>query len=144
MPIHTGPCRKQENTKKENKGMFDAESVYNITEIAYGKTIPGDSTDYGVFVLRGESKLSHEKVLIRAIMSTDGKTFWPTATNVETEESFYKNSLLSTKDRDLTAILQKTPDGRLVVSLFYTGTNGTVVESSHMITLPVETSLRSK
>lgn len=124
--------------------MFDAESVYNITEVAYGKIIPWQYSDYGVFVLRGESKLSHEKVLILAIMSTDGKTFWPTATNVETEESFFENPLLSTKDRDLSAVLQKTPDGRLVVSLFDTSMDGTVTESSYMITLPIETSLRSK
>ena len=124
--------------------MFDADSAYLTNEIIFGKTIPRQYSDYGVFVLRGESKLSHEKVLILAIMSTDGKTFWPTATNVETEESFFENPLLSTKDRDLSAVLQKTPDGRLVVSLFNTSMNGTVTESSHVITLPIETSLKSK
>ena len=52
--------------------MFDTDSAYRINGIVFGETIPGPDSDYGVFVLRGESKHGHDKVLILAIMKTDG------------------------------------------------------------------------
>ena len=132
-----------ENTKKENKGMFDTDSAYRINGIMFGETIPGPDSDYGVFVLRGESKHGHDKVLILAIMKTDGKSFWFLSTDIISEDHFTSETILNTRDRNLSAILQ-TIDGKLIVSFFDTAEDGTVTERSHRITLPVETSLRSE
>lgn len=123
--------------------MFDTNSDYTITKIVFGETIPGPDTDYGVFVLRGESKYGHNNVLILAIMKTDGKSFWFLSTDIISEERFTSETILNTRDRNLSAILQ-TIDGRMIVSLFETSMDGTVTEHSHVITLPIETSLRSK
>ena len=123
--------------------MFDTDSAYNITEIVFGETISGPDSDYGVFVFKGESKYGHNRVLILAIMKTDGKSFWFLSTDIVSEEHFTSETILSTRDRNLSAILQ-TIDGQLIVSFFDTAMDGTVTESSHVITLPVETSLRSK
>ena len=124
--------------------MFDnPDSAYNISEIVCGEIIPGPDSDYGVFVFRGESKYGHNRVLILAIMQTDGKSFWFLSTDIVSEEHFTSETILSTRDRNLSAILQ-TIDGQLIVSFFDTAMDGTVTESSHVITLPVETSLRSK
>ncbi|HIW37050.1 MAG TPA: hypothetical protein IAA30_08735 [Candidatus Treponema faecavium] len=133
----------QEIIKKENKGMFDINSAYNITEIIFGETMPGPDTDYGVFVLSGESKYGHNKVLILAIMKTDGKSFWFLSTDIISGDHFTSETILNTRDRNLSVILQ-TIDGRMIVSFFNTSMDGTVTESSHVITLPVETSLRSE
>lgn len=62
--------------------MFDTDSAYRINGIVFGETIPGPDSDYGVFVLRGESKHGHDKVLILAIMKTDGKSFWFLSTSM--------------------------------------------------------------
>ena len=51
--------------------MFNIDSAYEITEVVFGKIIPGNNTNYGIFVLRGTPKYSHEAVLILALMSTD-------------------------------------------------------------------------
>ena len=123
--------------------MFDTNSAYNITEIVFGETMPGPDADYGVFVLRGESKYGHNKVLILAIMKTDGKSFWFLSTDIISEDHFTSETILNTRDRNLSAILQ-TIDGKLIVSFFNTSMDGTVTESSHVITLPIETSLRSE
>jgi hypothetical protein len=124
--------------------LFDnPDSAYNISEIVCGEIIPGPDSDYGVFVFRGESKYGHNRVLILAIMKTDGKSFWFLSTDIVSEEHFTSETILSTRDRNLSAILQ-TIDGQLIVSFFDTAMDGTVTESSHVITLPVETSLRSK
>ena len=122
--------------------MFSTESDYRINEIVYGEEVPGPDSDYGVFVLRGKPKFGNERVLILAIMKTDGKTFWPVASNVRDEEAFIRAPLLSTRDRDLSAILQKDEDGNLKTSFFYTDQDGASKESSHIITLPVKTSIR--
>ena len=123
--------------------MFDTDSAYRINEVVFGETIPGPDSDYGVFVLRGESKHGHDKVLILAIMKTDGKSFWFLSTDIVSEDHFTSETILNTRDRNLSAILQ-TIDGKLIVSFFDTAKDGTVTESSHVITLPVETSLRSE
>lgn len=122
--------------------MFNTDSAYSINEIVYGETIPGPDSDYGVFVLRGKPEFGHERVLILAIMKTDGKTFWPIATNVKGEDAFFRAPFLSTRDRDLSAILQRDKDGNLKVSFFYTDQDGASNESSHIITIPAETSIR--
>lgn len=123
--------------------MFDTDSAYRINGIVFGETIPGPDSDYGVFVLRGESKHGHDKVLILAIMKTDGKSFWFLSTDIVSEDHFASETILNTRDRNLSAILQ-TIDGKLIVSFFDTAEDGTVTERSHRITLPVETSLRSE
>ncbi len=123
--------------------MFDTDSAYRINGIVFGETIPGPDSDYGVFVLRGESKHGHDKVLILAIMKTDGKSFWFLSTDIVSEDHFTSETILNTRDRNLSAILQ-TIDGKLIVSFFDTAKDGTVTERSHRITLPVETSLRSE
>ena len=123
--------------------MYDTNSDYIITKIIFGEALPGPDTDYGVFVLRGESRYGHNKVLILAIMKTDGKSFWVLSTDIISEEHFTSETILNTRDRNLSAILQ-TIDGKLIVSFFDTAKDGTVTESSHVITLPVETSLRSE
>lgn len=122
--------------------MFDTDSFCHINEVIYGETISGSNSDYGVFVLSGESKYDHEKVLALALVSTDGKTFWPITSSVKREEAFFADPLLTVQSRDLSAILQKISDGSLVISLFYKDDNGNPYESSHKITLPVETRLR--
>lgn len=124
--------------------MFNTDSVYRINEIVFGITIPGPDSDYGVFVLRGEAEYSHKRILILAIMKTDGKTFWPIASDVKDEESFFKDPLITVHDRNLSVSLQRTPDGNLVASLFSTEADGTVTEISNVITLPVKTSIRAK
>ena len=121
--------------------MFSTESAYSINEIVYGETIPGPDSDYGVFVLRGKPEFDHERVLILAIMNTDGKTFWPVASDVKGEDAFFRDPLLSAHDRDLSAILQMDKAGNLKVSFFYTNQDGASEESSHIITLPTETSI---
>ena len=123
--------------------MFDTDSAYRINGIVFGETIPGPDSDYGVFVLRGESKYGHDKVLILAIMKTDGKSFWFLSTDIVSEDHFTSETILNTRDRNLSAILQ-TIDGKLIVSFFDTAKDGTVTERSYRITLPVETSLRSE
>ena len=123
--------------------MFDTDSAYRINGIVFGETIPGPDSDYGVFVLRGESKYGHDKVLILAIMKTEGKSFWFLSTDIVSEDHFTSETILNTRDRNLSAILQ-TIDGKLIVSFFDTAKAGTVTERSHRITLPVETSLRSE
>ena len=123
--------------------MFDTDSAYRINGIVFGETIPGPDSDYGVFVLRGESKHGHDKVLILAIMKTDGKSFWFLSTDIVSEDHFTSETILNTRDRNFSAILQ-TIDGKLIVSFFDTAKDGTVTERSHRITLPVETSLRSE
>lgn len=123
--------------------MFDTDSAYRINGIVFGETIPGPDSDYGVFVLRGESKHGHDKVLILAIMKTDGKSFWFLSTDIVSEDHFTSETILNTRDRNLSAILQ-TIDGKLIVSFFDTAEDGTVTERSHRITFPVETSLRSE
>ena len=123
--------------------MFDTDSAYRINGIVFGETIPGPDSDYGVFVLRGESKHGHDKVLILAIMKTDGKSFWFLSTDIISEDHFTSETILNTRDRNLSAILQ-TIDGKLIVSFFDTAKDGTVTERSYRITLPVETSLRSE
>ncbi len=123
--------------------MFDTDSAYRINGIVFGETIPGPDSDYGVFVLRGESKHGHDKVLILAIMKTDGKSFWFLSTDIVSEDHFTSETILNTRDRNLSAILQ-TIDGKLIVSFFDTAKDGTVTERSYRITLPVETSLRSE
>lgn len=123
--------------------MFDTDSAYRINGIVFGGTIPGPDSDYGVFVLRGESKHGHDKVLILAIMKTDGKSFWFLSTDIVSEDHFTSETILNTRDRNLSAILQ-TIDGKLIVSFFDTAKDGTVTERSYRITLPVETSLRSE
>ena len=123
--------------------MFDTDSAYRINGIVFGETIPGPDSDYGVFVLRGESKHGHDKVLILAIMKIDGKSFWFLSTDIVSEDHFTSETILNTRDRNLSAILQ-TIDGKLIVSFFDTAKDGTVTERSHRITLPVETSLRSE
>ena len=123
--------------------MFDTDSAYRINGIVFGETIPGPDSDYGVFVLRGESKHGHDKVLILAIMKTDGKSFWFLSTDIVSEDHFTSETILNTRDRNLSAILQ-TIDGKLIVSFFDTAEVGTVTERSYRITLPVETSLRSE
>lgn len=122
--------------------MFNTDSAYSINEIVYGEEIPGPDSDYGVFVLRGEPEFSHDRVLILAIMKTDGKTFWPIATNIKGEDAFFRDPLLSTRDRNLSAILQRDKDGNLIINFFYTDQEGASKESSHIITLPAETSIR--
>ena len=122
--------------------MFNTDSAYSINEIVYGEEIPGPDSDYGVFVLRGEPEFSHDRVLILAIMKTNGKTFWPIATNIKGEDAFFRDPLLSTRCRNLSAILQRDKDGNLIISFFYTDQEGTSKESSHIITLPAETSIR--
>ncbi len=122
--------------------MFNTDSAYSINEIVYGEEIPGPDSDYGVFVLRGEPEFSHDRVLILAIMKTDGKTFWPIATNIKGEDAFFRDPLLSTRDRNLSAILQRNKNGNLIISFFYTDQEGASKESSHIITLPAETSIR--
>ena len=62
--------------------MFDTNSDYIITKIIFGEALPGPDTDYGVFVLRGESRYGHNKVLVLAIMKTDGKSFWVLSTDI--------------------------------------------------------------
>lgn len=121
--------------------MFSTASAYSINEIIYGETIPGPDSDYGVFVLRGRPEFGNERVLILAIMNTDGKTFWPVASDVKGEDAFFRDPLLSTRDRDLSAILQMDKDGNLKVSFFYNDQEGASRESSHIITLPAETSI---
>ena len=123
--------------------MFDTDSAYRINGIVFGETISGPDSDYAVFVLRGESKHGHDKVLILAIMKTDGKSFWFLSTDIVSEEHFTPETILNTRDRNLSAILQ-TIDGKLILSFFDTAIDGTVTERSHRITLPVETSLRSE
>lgn len=123
--------------------MFNTDSAYRINGIVFGETIPGPDSDYGVFVLRGESKHGHDKVLILAIMKTDGKSFWFLSTDIVSEDHFTSETILNTRDRNLSAILQ-TIDGKLIVSFFDTAEDGTVTERSRRITLPVETSLRSE
>lgn len=123
--------------------MFDTDSAYRINGIVFWETIPGPDSDYGVFVLRGESKHGHDKVLILAIMKTDGKSFWFLSTDIVSEDHFTSETILNTRDRNLSAILQ-TIDGKLIVSFFDTAKDGTVTERSYRITLPVETSLRSE
>lgn len=123
--------------------MFDADSAYRITEIVFGETIPGSDSDYGVFVLRGESKYGHDKVLILALMKTDGRNFWFLSTDIVSEEHFTSETILNTWDRNFSAILQ-TIGGKLTVSFFNTAMDGTVTERSYRIALPVETSLRSE
>ena len=123
--------------------MFNTDSAYRINGIVFGETIPGPDSDYGVFVLRGESKHGHDKVLILAIMKTDGKSFWFLSTDIVSEDHFTSETILNTRDRNLSAILQ-TIDGKLIVSFFDTAKDGTVTERSRRITLPVETSLRSE
>ncbi len=123
--------------------MFNTDSAYRINGIVFGETIPGPDSDYGVFVLRGESKHGHDKVLILAIMKTDGKSFWFLSTDIVSEDHFTSETILNTRDRNLSAILQ-TIDGKLIVSFFDTAKDGTVTERSYRITLPVETSLRSE
>ena len=123
--------------------MFNTDSAYRINGIVFGETIPGPDSDYGVFVLRGESKHGHDKVLILAIMKTDGKSFWFLSTDIVSEDHFTSETILNTRDRNLSAILQ-TIDGKLIVSFFDTVEDGTVTERSRRITLPVETSLRSE
>lgn len=123
--------------------MFDTNSDYIITKIIFGETLPGPDTDYGVFVLRGESRYGHNKVLILAIMKTDGKSFWVLSTDIISVDHFTPKTILNTRDRNLSAILQ-TIDGKLIVSFFNTSMDGMITESSHVITLPVETSLRSE
>lgn len=123
--------------------MFDTDSAYRINGIVFGETIPGPDSDYGVFVLRGESKHGHDKVLILAIMKTDGKSFWFLSTDIVSEDHFTSETILNTRDRNLSAILQ-TIDGKLIVSFFDTAKDGTVTERSYRITLPAETSLRSE
>ena len=123
--------------------MFDTDSAYRINGIVFGETIPGPDSDYGVFVLRGESKHGHDKVLILAIMKTDGRNFWFLSTDIVSEDHFTSETILNTRDRNLSAILQ-TIDGKLIVSFFDTAMDGTVTERSRRITLPVETSLRSE
>lgn len=123
--------------------MFDTDSAYRINGIVFGETIPGPDSDYGVFVLRGESKHGHDKVLILAIMKTDGKSFGFLSTDIVSEDHFTSETILNTRDRNLSAILQ-TIDGKLIVSFFDTAKDGTVTERSYRITLPVETSLRSE
>ena len=122
--------------------MFNTDSAYSINEIVYGEEIPGPDSDYGVFVLRGEPEFSHDRVLILAIMKTNGKTFWPIATNIKGEDAFFRDPLLSTRCRNLSAILQRDKDGNLIISFFYTDQEGASKESSHIITLPAETSIR--
>ena len=122
--------------------MFNTDSAYSINEIVYGEEIPEPDSDYGVFLLRGEPEFSHDRVLILAIMKTDGKTFWPIATNIKGEDAFFRDPLLSTQDRNLSAILQRDKDGNLIISFFYTDQEGASKESSHIITLPAETSIR--
>ena len=122
--------------------MFDTDSAYRINEIVFGDTIPGPDSDYGVFVLRGESKHGHDKVLILALMKTDGKSFWFLSTDIVSEDHFTSETILNTRDRNLSAILQ-TIDRKLIVSFFDTALDGTVTERSRRITLPVETSIRS-
>ena len=129
-------------SKKENKAVFNIDSAYEITEIVFGKIIPGNNTDYGIFVLRGTPKYGHGTVLILALMSTDGKAFWPIASNVKDEKAFTADPLLSTGDGNLSAVLQRTKDGNLVVSFFSTEANGTCIETSRSITLPAETTIR--
>ena len=104
--------------------MFNTDSAYSINEIVYGEEIPGPDSDYGVFVLRGEPEFSHDRVLILAIMKTDGKTFWPIATNIKGEDAFFRDPLLSTRDRNLSAILQRNKNGNLIISFFYTDQEG--------------------
>ena len=123
--------------------MFDTDSAYRINEVIFGETIPGPDSDYGVFVLKGESKHGHDKVLILAIMKTDGKSFWFLSTDIVSEDHFTSETILNTRDRNLSVILQ-TIDGKLIVSFFDTAEDETVTERSHRITLPVETSLRSE
>ena len=112
--------RKARHQKKENRKMFNIDSAYEITEVVFGKIIPGNNTNYGIFVLRGTPKYSHEAVLILALMSTDGKSFWPIATNIMDEKDFTADPLLSTREGNVSAVLQRTNDGNLVISLFYT------------------------
>ncbi len=78
-----------------------------------------------------------------AIMKTDGKSFWFLSTDIVSEDHFTSETILNTRDRNLSAILQ-TIDGKLIVSFFDTAKDGTVTERSYRITLPVETSLRSE
>lgn len=122
--------------------MFNIDSAYEITEIIFGKIISGNNTDYGIFVLRGNPQYGHGTVLILALMSTDGKAFWPIASNVKDEKAFAADPLLSTGDGNLSAVLQRTKDGNLVVSFFSTEANGTCIETSRSITLPAETTIR--
>lgn len=124
--------------------MFNIDSAYEITEVVSGKIIPGNNTNYGIFVLRGTPKYSHEAVLILALMSTDGKSFWPIATNVMDEKDFTADPLLSTREGNVSAVLQRTNDGNLVISLFYTEPDGTITEKSSIIMLPIMTSLRTE
>lgn len=124
--------------------MFNIDSAYEITEVVFGKIIPGNNTNYGIFVLRGTPKYSHEAVLILALMSTDGKSFWPIATNVMDEKDFTADPLLSTREGNVSAVLQRTNDGNLVISLFYTEPDGTITEKSSIIMLPIMTSLRTE
>ena len=101
--------------------MFNTNSAYSINEIVFGKEIPRSDSDYGVFVLRGEPEFSHDRVLILAIMKTDGKTFWPIATNVKNERAFASDPLLSTREGNVSAVLQRNNDGNrrpLVVRRF--------------------------
>ena len=124
--------------------MFNVDSAYEITEVVFGKIIPGNNTNYGIFVLRGTPKYSHEAVLILALMSTDGKSFWPIATNIMDEKDFTADPLLSTREGNVSAVLQRTNDGNLVISLFYTEPDGTITEKSSIIMLPIMTSLRTE
>ncbi len=124
--------------------MFNIDSAYEITEVVFGKIIPGNNTNYGIFVLRGTPKYSHEAVLILALMSTDGKSFWPIATNIMDEKDFTADPLLSTREGNVSAVLQRTNDGNLVISLFYTEPDGTITEKSSIIMLPIMTSLRTE
>ena len=130
-------------SRRRRTKLFDTDSAYRINEIVFGEIIPGPDSDYGVFVFRGESKYGHNRVLILAIMKTDGKSFWFLSTDIVSEAHFTSETILSTRDRNLSAIFQ-TVDGKLIVSLFDTSMDGTVTETSHVITLPVETSLRAK
>ena len=124
--------------------MFNIDSAYEITEVVFGKIIPGNNTNYVIFVLRGTPKYSHEAVLILALMSTDGKSFWPIATNIMDEKDFTADPLLSTREGNVSAVLQRTNDGNLVISLFYTEPDGTITEKSSIIMLPIMTSLRTE
>ena len=124
--------------------MFNIDSAYEITEVVFGKIIPENNTNYGIFVLRGTPKYSHEAVLILALMSTDGKSFWPIATNIMDEKDFTADPLLSTREGNVSAVLQRTNDGNLVISLFYTEPDGTITEKSSIIMLPIMTSLRTE
>ena len=75
---------------------------------------------------------------------TDGKSFWPIATNIMDEKDFTADPLLSTREGNVSAVLQRTNDGNLVISLFYTEPDGTITEKSSIIMLPIMTSLRTE